>query len=272
MRTEVNTELFAAIGARLAEADRAVLLGLLEVDKATKRSAYDRLKQPAKAATLTKFKQHLAYLAWADGLGPARAWVAGIPPSKVAHFAGEARVTDVADLNKMGMARKLALIVCLLHSAQVRARDEVATMFCKRMAAITKSAKERLVQLREQHRADTERLLGVFGDVLGAAGEGLGLAAGEGIDGQPDPLPEVCERTGRLVLAALNDAGGIRRLAADHELVSAHHGNNYAPLMERFYRSHRPALFTLLDVLELEATSADRTVLDASPSSKPTGG
>lgn len=84
VRTEVNTELFATIGARLTETDRAVLLGLLEVDKATKRSAYDRLKQPAKAATLTKFKQHLAYLAWADGLGPARAWVEGIPPSKVA--------------------------------------------------------------------------------------------------------------------------------------------------------------------------------------------
>jgi hypothetical protein len=65
------------------------------------------------------------------------------------------------------------------------------------------------------------------------------------------------------VLAALNDAGGVRRLAADHEVVSAHHGNNYAPLMERFYRSHRAALFTLLDVLELEATSADGTVLDA---------
>jgi hypothetical protein len=104
----------------------------------------------------------------------------------------------------------------------------------------------------------------VFGDVLGAAGEGLGLAEGERAGGQPlDPLPEVCERTGRLVLAALNDAGGIRRLAADHEVVSAHHGNNYAPLMERFYGSHRAALFTLLDVLELQATSADATVLDA---------
>jgi hypothetical protein len=95
-----------------------------------------------KAATLTKFKQHLAHLAWLDGLGPARAWLAGIPPPKVAQFAGEAHVTDVADLRKMGAARRLALVVRLLHQAQVRARDEVATMFCKRMAAITKKAKE----------------------------------------------------------------------------------------------------------------------------------
>jgi hypothetical protein len=83
------------------------------------------------------------------------------------------------------------------------------------------------------------------------------------VDVAADPIPAVCERTGRLVLATLHDAGGIRRLAADHETVSAHHGNNHAPLMERFYRSHRPVLFALLDALELQPTSADRTVLDA---------
>jgi hypothetical protein len=275
VRAEVNTELFATIGARLTGTDRAGLERLLEVDPATRRSGYDRLKQPGKAATLTKFKQHLAHLAWLDGLGPARAWLAGIPPPKVAHFAGEAHVTDVADLRKMSAARRLALVVCLLHQAQVRARDEVATMFCKRMAAITKKAKEHLVLLREQHRADAERLLGVFGDVLGAVREGLSPSADEGlvdidndatagpVDVAADPIPAVCERTGRLVLATLHDAGGIRRLAADHETVSAHHGNNHAPLMERFYRSHRPVLFALLDALELQPTSADRTVLDA---------
>ncbi len=35
------------------------------------------------------------------------------------------------------------------------------------------------------------------------------------------------------------------------------------PLMERYYRSHRPVLFELLDAIELEATSTDHTVLDA---------
>lgn len=89
----------------------------------------------------------------------------------------------------MSAARRLALVVCLLHQAQVRARDEVATMFCKRMAAITKKAKERLVLLREQHRADAERLLGVFGDVLGAVREGLSPSADESlVDDELIPL------------------------------------------------------------------------------------
>jgi hypothetical protein len=54
----------------------------------------------------------------------------------------------------------------------------------------------------------------------------------------------------------------VEQLSAAHEVVSAH-GNNYLPLLEKFYKSHRSALFTLLDTLELEATSADHSVLDA---------
>ena len=34
-------------------------------------------------------------------------------------------------------------------------------------------------------------------------------------------------------------------------------------LMVRYYRSHRAALFALLEVLELEATSTDRRIMDA---------
>jgi len=45
--------------------------------------------------------------------------------------------------------------------------------------------------------------------------------------------------------------------------VAAHHGNNYLPPLEPFYRSHRAALFTLVDTLALEATTADHAVLDA---------
>ena len=40
--------------------------------------------------------------------------------------------------------------------------------------------------------------------------------------------------------------------------MAAFHGNNYLPLLEAFYRSHRAVLFTLVDAIELEATSAER--------------
>lgn len=90
----------------------------------------------------------------------------GVPPAKVSHFAGEARVTDASDLRRYGDGKRRALVVALLHQGRVRARDEIATMFCKRMDAIHKRARERLKELREATRAESERLLTAFGDVL----------------------------------------------------------------------------------------------------------
>jgi len=109
----------------------------------------------------------------------------------------------------------------------------------------------------------------VFGDVLAGVREALGPAESEDGEG-PDtvctgaePIGVVCERAGRMVLKTLAEAGGVAELSSTHEAVSAHHGNNYAPLMERYYRLHRPVLFALLDAVELEATSTDHSVLDA---------
>lgn len=58
IRTEVNIGLFATVAGRLSLADWARLQQqrLLVVDPTTRRSGFDRLKDPAKAATLGKFK------------------------------------------------------------------------------------------------------------------------------------------------------------------------------------------------------------------------
>lgn len=75
---------------------------------------------------------------------------------------------------------------------------------------------------------------------------------------------EVAERAGRSLFKTLEAAGGLlEQLSAAYEAVSAYHGNNYLPLLARFYRSHRPASFTLVDALEMEPTTADCSVLDA---------
>ncbi|WP_198287046.1 hypothetical protein [Frankia sp. QA3] len=97
IRTEVNGGMFTAVAARPDRMQRARLERLLWVDPATRRSELDRLKDSAQAATLGKFKDRLAYLARLDALGPTGEWLEGIPPGKIAHFAGEARVTDAAD-------------------------------------------------------------------------------------------------------------------------------------------------------------------------------
>src|SRR5260370_1459016 len=119
-----------------------------------------------------------------DALGPTEVWLRRIPPGKVGHFAGEARVTDVADLSKMkDDAKRLTLLASLIHVLRTAARDEVTDMFCKRMAIIHRKGRDRLEDLREEHRAESERLLEVFGEVLAAAREASEPESLEGIDG-----------------------------------------------------------------------------------------
>ena len=55
-------------------------------------------------------------------------------------------------------------------------------MFCKRMAAIHKKGRDHLEALREAHRAESERLLGVLGDVLSAVREATVRQPGDGQD------------------------------------------------------------------------------------------
>ncbi|MDV7242268.1 MULTISPECIES: DUF4158 domain-containing protein [Rhodococcus] len=144
IRAEVNGEFLAQVSGRPVWAERARLDRLLVVDPATRRSEFDRIKTPAQAATLGKFKARLAHVQALDAIGPTEAWLDGVPPGKVAHVAGEARVAGVDDMRKTGEAKRVTLLVSLVHQQRVEARDEVVTMFCKRMAALHKKGRERL--------------------------------------------------------------------------------------------------------------------------------
>lgn len=139
-------------------------------------------------------------------------WLDGTPPGKIAYFAGEAKVTDVADLRRSARtSASHSLPVCCTPSAPPPVTPTLT------------------------------------------------------LDDAPaaEPTAVIAERAGHLVLKTLEQAGGLDALAAAHEAVSAQHGNNYLPLLDHHYRSHRPALFTLLDAIELEPTSAERSVADA---------
>ena len=124
IRAEANAGVFATVAARITLGQRARLLELLVVDPTTRRSRFDRLKDPAKAATLGKFKDRLGHLADLDALGPTDIWLHGIPPGKISNFAGEAKVTDANDMAKVGDAKRLTLLATFVHTLRTSARDE----------------------------------------------------------------------------------------------------------------------------------------------------
>nr|WP_238581065.1 DUF4158 domain-containing protein [Streptomonospora alba] len=222
IRAEVNREIFAGICERLGEEGRARVAALVAVGE-DGHSMFNRLKKPAKRASWSRFKAQADYMAEVDPIGDTDAWLEGMAPSKVADFAGEAAVQDVATLGDYGQDKRLALVVCLVHTARMRARDDLAEMLCKRVAANVKKAKGELEAIRERQRETQERIIGNYRGVLGHLDpEGAGAA-------------DAAERAERAV-AVVEQAGGFASQLADIEEVSAFHGDNHEILVHRFFK------------------------------------
>ncbi|MET7550252.1 hypothetical protein ABZS95_38450 [Streptomyces sp. NPDC005479] len=79
-----------------------------------------------------------------------------------------------------------ALLACLVHAAHRWARDDLAEMFCRRVAAKLKNAKVELEEICKQ-QALVERMIGTSRTVL----ERIDPAnlVPRGADGAPGPFP-----------------------------------------------------------------------------------
>jgi hypothetical protein len=250
IRSQVNAEIFVGICDRAGEEGQARLQALLSVAETDTHSMFNRLKKPAQRASWSRFKAQVAYMGEVDAIGDTDAWLEGVAPTKVTDFAGEAASLDTAAMGDYTPAKRLALVACLVHTARMRARDDLAAMLCKRVAADAKKAKTELEEIRERQRTVNEHLIGTYRGVL------------EQLDpGAPDVGGEA-ERARRAV-AAVEEAGGFASQFADIEEVSAFHGDNHEVLVHRFFRKDRAVMLDLIAQLELKATSSDDSVLAA---------
>lgn len=271
VRALVNGRLCATVLARLSPAWQAHLETFLDTANPQRRAALNLLKAVPENATLAHLRELQAHLAWLLSFDAAT--VGGVPgdqepltvaqlldgitPAKVQHFAAEAKALDADGLRVVGAAKRATLLLCLLRQAQVAARDDLVEMFLKRIARMQTAAKEELVRLREQHRATLEHLVTVFADVLQATGvpEEGALVGGEAA--RDDAA------VGRAVRAVVAAQGGRETLLDACAAVSASTGNNWLPLLWRFYRSHRSALFRLARSLTITATTQDQSIVAA---------
>jgi hypothetical protein len=118
------------------------------------KTEHNRLKRTAKRPSWSNFRKQLEHLEWVDSFGDARA----VPPTKIADFAGEAASADAAVLSDYSPEKRVAVLAALVHSSQAKALDDIAEMFCRRVATLTKRAREELEAIKQNHREITERL------------------------------------------------------------------------------------------------------------------
>jgi hypothetical protein len=153
----------------------------------------------------------------------------GIAHTKVRQFAAEAAALDVGDMRDIQPPRRWSLLLCFLTQTQVQTRDQWVEMFLKRMQRITTAAHEHLRELQDQHREREEQMLAILAEVLDEALQ----------------TPEDDPALGQGIRQIFATHGGAATLRAHYEQVAAYHHTNYRPLMWRFFRPYRAALFRL---------------------------
>ena len=124
------------------------------------KTGYNSLKRLPKNPTITHFKELIEHHDWLLSFGNIEEYLQDISKIKLQQFSAEAKSLDASDFKDMNKHRRYALIVCLIHHAQRRAKDSLAIMFCRTMAKMHKKADEKHELLRKQQEEMTKHLIG----------------------------------------------------------------------------------------------------------------
>lgn len=246
-QTAVQGRIFDTIIGRIPDDKLVQLTALLTTDQLSfRQSEYNKLKKSAKRPTRKHLEMIVAHLEWLESILAIGDLFDGIPDTKIRYFAAQAMAYDVSELRECSEAKRYTLLVALIHRMQVRARDQLAEMFLRRVAAIHKRAKEELEQIKFAQRTQVEQLIGTLDGVLTI------------LSSEPDNAV-----AGGRIRDYLAPVGGAEKIRDSCAQVQATSGNNYLPLVWRHFRSHRPVLFRLAHLLEIRPTTQDHALLDA---------
>ena len=251
-RRQVHDELYGRVAGPLTEEEQGRLDALLEVRPGESVTDFTRMKQSPGSPTLTRMREWTERLRWLTGLPGHGSLFENVAHTKVRQFAAEANALEVGDMRDIRRpGKRHTLLICLLHERTVRARDDLAEMFLKRMRRTHNWAKKKLRERQARQREIEEEMLAAFAEVLGEATSPD--ADGEDADAQ----------LGRQVRRVLTAYGGAEALHEKYRTVATYHEGNYRPLLWDTHRRHRAALFRLLDQLDVKPATHDQRLLRA---------
>jgi hypothetical protein len=240
VRHQVNQQLFAQIITSITPEEQQRFNDLFESQAHRQRSSYNDLKKLPQKSSRNHLNDLLVHLTWLENLGNVEAFIQPLTRSKIKHFAAEAKALNASELKDITPPKRLTLLLCLIDSAQVQTRDHLVEMFLKQMKKIQNKAKEKLELIRQQNQETIEKLVSVFTDVLQVF---------------QDPLPD--NQAIVQLHSIFQPQGGVESLLNDCEEINAYKGNNYLPLIWRFYKSHRSSFLRVINALQLASTSSD---------------
>lgn len=243
-RTRINSGYHQQVYQGLSDESKNSLRTLFERSTRYSKTAWDTLKREPKKPSvrqLQDFLKHLQTLLQHDLRAEA---FGGIPDVKINQFAAEARSLDVASMRDFAEPKRLTLAAALVLSQVGRAFDDVTDMYIRLVQRMHSRAREALNQHRLDKAAETDALVETLHNVSlaykadGDASARL-QAIGAVIGHQVDSIIEKCEK---------------------HSLLA---GNNYLPLLPKFYKGQRAVFLSFFEGVDLVSTSQDQAVIGA---------
>ena len=247
LRAEVHTRIYNRVLVRVTARHLAILDALLVKPANSTTTSFNRLKQTPGPASPTTIRLWIERLDWLAGLIDPDPLLEGIAHTKLRQFSAEAAALEVSELlDIVQPGKRHTLLLALLRQARMRGRDELIEMLLRRVRRTQAAAKEQLETLHDEQRGIEEALIGIFGQVL-----------------QTAQTQEADDAFGRQVRILLAEHGGVAVLAEQCETVSAWHNGNDLPLLWPIHARYRSLLFQLIDLLDIQSATQDRSLLDA---------
>src|SRR6266487_5029286 len=99
IRNLVKRGIYQRVADRLAEAEQQTLLRLIAREGTESFTAFNRIKEAPKSATLTHLDEWLSRLTWLQSLGNTQSKTEGIRSTKIVHLAEETRSLHASDFS-----------------------------------------------------------------------------------------------------------------------------------------------------------------------------
>ncbi len=241
-----EADLHVAIAQKLNGEQRAWLDNLLHGELPSRQTRYNQLKRSAKRSSRKHLDDLIEQLHWLEGLPDCKAPLAGIAATKLKYMGDVAAAMDAGDMKDFRPAKRHAYILALIHQMQVRARDDIAEMFCRRISTMHKMAREKLQDIQKRQRNLSEELVATLDDVLEILAEKLDDA-----------------ETGAAVRELLAPKGDLDPLRESCAAIRVWSGSNHLPLVWKPFSSHRSVMFRMALALKFEIPGKDKSLLNA---------
>lgn len=240
-RAEVNTQYYQQLCGFLDCNSNLQITNILKSSTGVDGFGWNALKSEPKRPTPRNIHAYINYLEWLTSLQTLLPTDLGLPPVKHQQFINEAKAMDYAELMKVKIQKRFAMVIILIRHQYAQTLDNAADIFIKMLKTQDRGAQKLLEKYLLDHQKRTEHLISVLsGAVKVYLDKPKSVTAFDPILGKnSEQLLQMC----------------------DHYMAYA--GNNYLPFMVQLYKKQRSTLFRTIEILNLASSTEDKDLLDA---------